>query len=505
MSCCNNNCNHDPCGSSFNQSLTRAAQYAQYAQTQANKAEDLWLEFNALYLGAFAVAPTQDNQGNPLQVGALYWNTGANELYAWNGLAWVTATGFNEFTPFLSTGSTTPRNLATRMADVVNVKDFGASSSNTKAQNKTALQNAISYLASNNGGTIFVPMDLNYGYDTYDKSTWPLFSGTKSIIVFDYSIGDTYGTYPITYDGTQLREFFYTPQTTTPGMHDGNVHWIRADWHPCFMISTDADYSSVRSPSDNRRASLFTAVAGRATWRVGQGSNSGSTLTNEEMSNFIIEKFATPDDTIGNYNVLIVERATGNCGFGVSTNAPGANYLFKAISAGYYQGVFESLGNTSYVMLRTSAGTSQDAGIRNVAGNVSFFVEGQGDALIVTNSNRRVTISNSFVQNKIDQTYGTTVAIDAAAANWFTIGVTNSTAFTISAPVNPADGQQITITIVNQSGGAMGAITWNPIFKLSAWTNPANGFNRSITFGYSSGGNLNGWYEVSRTTSDISN
>lgn len=126
MSCCNSNCNHDPCGSSFNQALTKAGQYAQYAQTQANKAEDLWLEFNALYLGAFAVAPTQDNQGNPLQVGALYWNTASNELYTWTGLAWYLAPGFDEFTPFLSTGSTTPRNLATRMADVVNVKDFGA-------------------------------------------------------------------------------------------------------------------------------------------------------------------------------------------------------------------------------------------------------------------------------------------------------------------------------------------------------------------------------------------
>ena len=90
MSCCNSNCNHDPCGSSFNQALTRAAQYAQYAQTQANKSESLWEEFNALYLGAFAVAPTQDNQGNPLQVGALYWNTGTNALYAWSGTAWVT-------------------------------------------------------------------------------------------------------------------------------------------------------------------------------------------------------------------------------------------------------------------------------------------------------------------------------------------------------------------------------------------------------------------------------
>lgn len=118
MSCCNSNCNHDPCGSSFNQSLTRAAQYASYTQ-------NLWNEFNALYLGAFAVAPTQDNQGNPLQEGALYFNSTSNQMFVWHGASWVDF-DFDEFTPFLSTGSTTPRNLATRMADVVNVKDFGA-------------------------------------------------------------------------------------------------------------------------------------------------------------------------------------------------------------------------------------------------------------------------------------------------------------------------------------------------------------------------------------------
>jgi len=414
-------------------------------------------------------------------------------------------TAFISLSAPVATGSTTARSLANRFADVVNVEDFGASPSNTNSQNKTALQNAITYLSANNGGTIFVPIDINYGYKISDKTTWPIFSGTKSIIVFDYSIGDSYGTFPVSYDGTQLREFFYTPQTTSPGQHDGNTHWQRADWHPCYVISTDADYSSVRSSSDNRRASYFTAVEGETSWRIGQGSNAGSTLTNEEMSNFIIEKFPITGDTLGGYNVLIVDRKTGNCGFGVNTNSFDANYLFKSISSGYYQSVFESLGNTSYVMLRTSAGTSQDVGIRNVSGNLSLFVAGQGDALTVTNSNRRVTIGNSLVQRKVDQTYGVTVAIDAAAANWFTAGVTNSTAFTISSPVNPANGQQITITIANQSGGAMGTITWNPAFKLSAWTNPANGFNRSITFGYSSGGTLNGWYELSRTTSDIPN
>jgi len=128
MSCCNNNqnCYHDPCGSSFNQSVTQAAQYAQFAQTQATLSQEAWEEFNALYLGAFAVAPTQDNEGNPLQVGALYWNTALNQLFAWNGVAWQVAANFTEFTPFLATGTTTARNLVTRMSDVVNVLDFGA-------------------------------------------------------------------------------------------------------------------------------------------------------------------------------------------------------------------------------------------------------------------------------------------------------------------------------------------------------------------------------------------
>jgi hypothetical protein len=49
----------------------------------------------------------------------------SNELFAWNGTAWV-ATNFNEFTPFLATGTTEARNLVTREADVANVLDFGA-------------------------------------------------------------------------------------------------------------------------------------------------------------------------------------------------------------------------------------------------------------------------------------------------------------------------------------------------------------------------------------------
>ncbi len=167
MSCCNSNCNHDPCGSSFNQSLTRAAQYAQYAQTQANaaaqSAEDAnntWLEFNALYLGSFAVAPTTDNEGNPLQEGALYFNSVSNQMFVWQGGSWIDF-DFDEFTPFLATGTTTSRNLVTRFNDIVNVLDYGAVRGGAANQtaNVTAIQNAID---SNSGSAIFFPEGYYY-------------------------------------------------------------------------------------------------------------------------------------------------------------------------------------------------------------------------------------------------------------------------------------------------------------------------------------------------------
>jgi hypothetical protein len=151
MSCCNSSCNHDPCGSSFNQLLTKAGQYAQYTQSQAVAAKEseeaaeaaqaaaeaaaAQVEgFESLYLGAKDVPPALDNQGNPLQEGALYFNTIIQKMYVWDGTNWITAsnvTGFNETTDFLATGTTEPRNLQDRFADVVNVKDFGLVAENT--------------------------------------------------------------------------------------------------------------------------------------------------------------------------------------------------------------------------------------------------------------------------------------------------------------------------------------------------------------------------------------
>jgi len=105
-------------------------------------------------------------------------------------------------------------------------------------------------------------------------------------------------------------------------------------------------------------------------------------------------------------------------------------------------------------------------------------------------------VGNVLRYTKLAATYGTTVTIDARAGVYHQISVTNGTAFTIAAPTNPPgslETQDLVIEIINSSGGAMGAVTWNAIFRpLSAgqpvnYTNPANGSRRSTHWRWNGG------------------
>jgi len=97
---------------------------------------------------------------------------------------------------------------------------------------------------------------------------------------------------------------------------------------------------------------------------------------------------------------------------------------------------------------------------------------------------------------------GSNIELDNVEGNVYTVAVTAATAFTVTPPASPVDGQYLTYIFVNTSGGAMGVLTWNAIFKLcGALSNPATGNQRMIQF-YYDGTN---WRETFRSVADQPN
>jgi hypothetical protein len=70
-------------------SQTAAATSASSAATSASSAATTYDDFDDRYLGSKSTAPTVDNDGNTLLVGAIYWNSTLNAMYVWSGSAWV--------------------------------------------------------------------------------------------------------------------------------------------------------------------------------------------------------------------------------------------------------------------------------------------------------------------------------------------------------------------------------------------------------------------------------
>lgn len=398
----------------------------------------------------------------------------------------------------------TASDVETVLRETVSIMRFGALSTNTNAQNKTALQSAITAYAAS-GAVILIPPNICYGYKASDKTTWPSFAGvTAPMAINDFGPGASYAGFPIAYDGMQSRVFMFTPQTTSAGQHDGNTQWLRGAWSPNICLSNDMDLSGVRTALDNRRVGITLFVNGSATWKIGQGTTAGAASTDEVLSNFMVQKYAAPGDTLGDYSPLVVERLTGNMSYGGGANIPSAHHHFKPVtgSPNNYDMMTESLTGTVQHVLRTSTGASQDVILRNVGGVFGVNVPALGDALQVDPTTRRAWFPGSLQLRRQTAAYSASIAVDPATGNIFTITATNGTAFSIGQPALPlADGQPLTFTIRNASGGALGVATWSAAFKMASWTQPANGFSRSISF-YCDGTN---WIETSRTSSDVPN
>jgi hypothetical protein len=319
----------------------------------------------------------------------------------------------------------------------VNVIDKGGSTVNTKPQNKIALQQAIADVNLAGGGVVNVPGFIDYGFVETDPSTYPDFAGVvNDMTVIDYSIGDADPAGNKT--GAQVRYFFHTVQTSPAGIHNGNGHVLYSDWHTYFYAYNTKYIAPVgdpsRLPSDNLRASYLLGYRGMTTYRIGQSTLAGASYTTEELLNFVIESYAIPGDTLGNYAILTSERKTGNISLLGGTNAPQAALHVKSPSTGYVQGMYESLNTSCTVTLRNSSGASDDVSIRNNNSKYEVFFD-TGVAMQIEQTNRNVgigtdassayrldlqdTASGAFVANikNNSATNGNGVILDTASAS----------------------------------------------------------------------------------------
>ena len=102
-------------------SQTAAATSATSAATSATSAATTYTAYDVRYLGSKASAPTLNNQGGALIIGATYWDTSTTTMYVWTGSAWNAISSASAVTSVsgtagnvVVTGTTAPTiNLAT--------------------------------------------------------------------------------------------------------------------------------------------------------------------------------------------------------------------------------------------------------------------------------------------------------------------------------------------------------------------------------------------------------
>ena len=112
--------------------------------------EAIYDNFDDRYLGAYATDPLTDNDGNPLNIGTIYFNLTTNDVKFYNGTSWENpeltstqaASNALSYMNSAQTAATNAQNSATASAN-------SASSSNIYAANSQTSANSASTYASN--------------------------------------------------------------------------------------------------------------------------------------------------------------------------------------------------------------------------------------------------------------------------------------------------------------------------------------------------------------------
>ena len=172
------------------------------AEAARDQAVAAWSDFRKRYLGAFSTPPTTDNEGNPIEDGAMYWDVNDVLMYAWNAGSWnvfdssaVTRTkyyftavdGQTNFSGLDDLGKT-----LTYSVGAVNVIRNGsqlAEDSDFTATNGTSV---ILASAAGDGDAVIVEAFKSFSVaDHYTKAEADAkFGGNEDLSLYDYNVID---------------------------------------------------------------------------------------------------------------------------------------------------------------------------------------------------------------------------------------------------------------------------------------------------------------------------
>jgi len=111
------------------------ALFTNNSDANAAVAEAALTDFTSRYLGAYASDPALDLSGNPLQVGALYYNTEQNSLLVWNGTSFVSWT--------LGGGSSGVDSFFYQNAQVININTAVTSGKNAMSAGPITINSGV--------------------------------------------------------------------------------------------------------------------------------------------------------------------------------------------------------------------------------------------------------------------------------------------------------------------------------------------------------------------------
>ena len=150
-----------------------------------SEAAAIYDDFDDRYLGAKALAPSADNDGDTLISGAIYFSTTTSIMYVWDGIAWV---ALNQYTKYIADEPPPSPYNGQEWFDTSSGVDYTYLNDGDSAQ-------WVQQTLFASGGDV-ITLDVNTSLTTLDITATGSLDVTKNVNFIDATSGDIVATLP---------------------------------------------------------------------------------------------------------------------------------------------------------------------------------------------------------------------------------------------------------------------------------------------------------------------